>query len=122
LAKGEEMSAPEKCPFCQADKSQIADGRWAFYTCGTCTDATGKSHDQGFSVRCLLAQRDQLRAQVEQWKAYAERLEANQCEPEPSAWTTVESFTHPSFDGPFHDVSTSIYTVPLYRKAKETKP
>lgn len=49
-------------------------------------------------------------------------LEANQCEHKPAAWTTEESFTHPNYDGPFHDVQTAIYSVPLYRKAKETKP
>jgi hypothetical protein len=114
------MNAPDKCPFCSA-LMDGPDGKWVLYTCGThISEHVDQRRNQ--SPACIKTERDQLRAQVEQWKAYAERLEANQCEPEPSAWTTVESFTHPSFDGPFHDVPTSIYTVPLYRKAKETKP
>ena len=45
-------------------------------------------------------------------------LKANQCEEKPLAWATGKSFTVYGYEGPFHDVPTAIYDIPLYRKAR----
>lgn len=70
-----------------------------YYSCGTCVS-------QGVITEindCLRNQRDQLRARVEQWKAFAERLEI--------AGDTLATVT--LRNGRSHD---------QWHAAKETKP
>jgi len=81
VEKGETMSAPDKCPSCQSlHVGQF--GEWREFFCGSFWHPNQNKHPVGRSVACYIAQnkglldeRDQLRANVEQWKAYAERLE-----------------------------------------------
>jgi len=68
------MNAPDKCPGCSADLERDWEN---MYQCGSVMVPVGGNVKAGFEERgsCIRRQRDQLRAQVEQWKAYAERLE-----------------------------------------------
>jgi hypothetical protein len=68
----ERMNAPDKCPLCSSEHRRTDAEE---YKCGTVIPVGAPKGFIVESIRCVRLQRDQLRAQVEQWKAFAERLE-----------------------------------------------